>query len=238
MLSLLVIAGASAQEPAGSPPRPPGREMSLPSSEVKDTFFAWFLGLIAHGAQADVDNGQMREILPEFTSLLNVPFELISRFSLSLDPGTGAQRAELDFQKDIVVPVPFALLFYHPGTVALTRAVLFDVVRSTMSAADADADGTVGSPVFFLTLSDGSIFIDIHDWLESLFSEQLEDAWITNVVFFRWRGDWVGMLVGRGDRTLRFRSAYFDFTTDTIIFPVPDSLSSIGRALGRESSQP
>ena len=101
-----------------------------------------------------------------------------------------------------------------------------------MSAADAGAEGTAGGPVFSLALSEGTIFINIDDWLESLFSEQLEDAWITDVVFFRWRGDWVGMLVGRGDRTRRVRSAYFDFTRDTIVFPVPSSLSSIGRALG------
>ena len=65
--------------------------------------------------KSDVDNGQMREILPDFRSLLNVPFDLISRFALYADPATGVQRAEIDFQKDVVVPVPFLCFSTTPA---------------------------------------------------------------------------------------------------------------------------
>jgi hypothetical protein len=234
---LLAIGLACAEEPASPPPRP-GREVSLPRSEVKDTFFAFLLGLISSGTEIDVDNQEMREILVEFTSVLNVPADLITRFAQRVSPETGEQRLELDFVRDVVVPVPFALLFYHPGSVRMTRAIVFDVTRSTMSAADAGAAGTPGSPVYFLTLTEGSIFADIDAWLEALFSAQLEDSWIVDVVFFRWRGEWIGMLEGTGKTTGRIRRAYFDYTKNEIVFPAPDSLKSIGRKLSRDSSQP
>jgi hypothetical protein len=233
--AVLVIAHASAQEPARSS-APPGREVSLPATEVKDTFFAYVLGLIASRAEIDVDNRQMREILVEFTSVLNVPFDLISRFSQTVDPETGEQRIELDFQKDVVVPVPFSILFYHPGSVNVTRALVFGVTRSTLSGQDAEEDDTVG-PVFFLSLSEGSILVDIDAWLEALFSEQLEDAWITDVVFFHWRGDWIGMLEGKGKKTGRVKRAYFDFTKNSILFPTPDPLKSIGRRLASDPTR-
>jgi hypothetical protein len=237
VLSLLVIGPACAEEPASPPPRP-GREVSLPASEVKDTFFAFLLGLIARGAEIDVDNQEMREILVEFTSVLNVPADLITRFTQRVNPDTGEQRLELDFLRDVEVPVPFALLFYHPGSVRMTRAIVFDVKRSAMSASDAGAAGTPGSPVYLLTLTEGSIFADIDAWLEVLFSAQLEDSWITDVFFFRWHGEWIGMLEGKGKTSGRIRRAYFDYTKNEIVFPAPDSLKNIGRKLSRNSSQP
>ena len=236
-LFMLLVAGAWAQEAANAP-QLPGREVSLPASEVKDTFFAWALGLIAGGAEIDADNRQMREILVEFKSLLNVPFELIARFAQHVNPETGAQHIELDFLKDVVVPVPFSLLFYHPGSVTLTRAIIFDVTRATLSEPDAGTEGEAGGPLFFLALSEGSIFVDIDAWLEALFPQQLEDSWIRNVVFFRWRGDWIGMLEGRGKSTGRVKRAYFDFTKNGIVFPAPDSLKSIGRKLVSDSARP
>jgi hypothetical protein len=194
--------------------------VSLPSSEVKDTFFAYILGIITTGAEVDMDNEQMREILVEFKSTLNVPFDLISRVAQNMNPETGMRRIELDFQRDVVIPVPFALLFYHPGSIRATRVLSFDVRRSTW----ADAE------VFDLVLDDGSILVDLDEWLVALFSSHLEDTWIRNIVFFTWHGDWVGMLEGRGRSTGRVIRAYFDFTKNTILFPAPDSLKSIGRA--------
>jgi hypothetical protein len=234
---LLAAGSARAEETARSAPRP-GREVSLPASEVKDTFFAFLLGLIARGADIDVDNAQMREILVEFTSVLNVPADLISRFAQSVNTETGRQRLELDFLRDVEVPVPFALLFYHPGSVRMTRAIAFDVERSTLSADNAGAAGAPGSPVYVLTLAEGSIFADIDAWLEALFREQLEDSWITDVVFFRWHGDWIGMLEGRGKTTGKLRRAYFDYTKNEIVFPAPASLKYIGKRLSRDFSRP
>jgi hypothetical protein len=210
----------------------PGREISFPSSEVKDTFFAYALGIIGSGAEFDVDNAAMRTMFVEFNTALGVPFDLITRFSQTADPDTGERLISLDFVRDVVIPVPFSLLFYHPGSIYAAHHVGFTVHRSTWVDPDAGQDSPLREgPVYSLDLTEGSILVDIDDWLEALFSASLEDAWINAIVFFRWHGDWIGMLAGTGRRTRRVLRAYFDFTRNAIVFPVPASLNSAGREL-------
>lgn len=228
----LLAAFAFAEEqaaPAGQETmKPPGREISLPPSEVKDTFFAYALGIIGGGVEFDVDNAQMRTMFAEFKTALGVPFDLITRFSQHTDPGTGEQRIRLEFARDVVIPVPFTILFYHPGSIIATRFVGFDVHRSTWVDPDAGATLREG-PLYDLVLSEGSIFVNIDEWLKVLSS--LENASISHIIFFRWHRDWMGMLVGTGRGTRRVLRAYFDFTRNAIVFPVPPSLDRAGRDL-------
>ncbi len=229
---------AAAQDPssAGSPGAPgepaapvqPGREVSLPPSEVKDTFFAYFLGIISSAATVDMDNEQMRRVLVEFKSTLNVPFDLITRVTQAPDADTGDQVIGLEFSRDVVIPVPFAVLFYHPGSIRTSRYLSFDVQRSMWT--DPVAGGPA-APAFDLVLARGVVLVAIDDWLEALFSAHLEDAWIRHIVFFKWGGNWIGMLEGRGRWTAQSRRAYFDFTANRIIFPASDALNRAGREL-------
>jgi hypothetical protein len=89
---------------------------------------------------------------------------------------------------------------------------------------------------FDLVLARGRILVEIDGWLKALFSAHLEDTWIRHIVFFRWSGDWIGMLQGTGRPSGRMIRAYFDFTKNTILFPPPDSLKSVGRDLVPDSS--
>jgi len=218
----MLAPAAHAQEAPGRP----GREVSLPPSEVKDTFFAYFLGIISSGVAADMDNQQMRDVLVEFKSTLDLPFDLISRVSQQPDPESGNQVIEMQFTRDVVIPVPFALLFYHPGSIIASRYISFEVHRLPWN--DPVAGGPPGT-AFDLVLSHGTIFVDIDDWLEALFSSHLEDGWIHHIVFFKWGGSWVGMLTGLGQRTGRLRRAYFDFTSNRILFPAGDELNHSGQ---------
>jgi len=217
--------GQASREQAA--PAVPGREVSLPASEVKDTFFAYFLGIIASGTVVDMDNEQMRGILKEFRSTLDVPFDLISRVTQGPDPATGDQFIELEFAREVAIPVPFSLLFYHPGSITASRFLGFDVRRSMWT--DPVARGAA-APAFDLVLDRGSVLVDIDDWLEALLSAHLEDSWIRHIVFFKWDRDWVGMLEGFGRSTGRTRRAYFDFTKNQILFPASHELNAAGRA--------
>jgi len=202
--------------------------VSLPESEVKDTFFAYFLGILSRGMSVDIDNARMREILVEFKSTLDVPFDLITRVTQGPDAETGDQVIGLEFARDVAIPVPFSLLFYHPGSIGASRSLSFDVQRSSWT--DPVAGGPAG-PAFDLALARGAVLVDIDDWLEALFSAHLEDAWIQHIVFFKWGGDWIGMLEGRGRSTGQTRRAYFDFTENRILFPASDELNRAGRRL-------
>jgi hypothetical protein len=206
---------------------------------VKDTFFAYFLGIIGTAADIDMDNEEMRAILVEFKSTLDVPFDLISRFSQREDPESALRVLELQFQRDVVIPIPFSILFYHPGRITSTRLLQFDVHRSPWTDPDLPADPGLpaqAGEAFDLALAHGSVLVEIDGWLKALFSDHLEDTWIRHIVFFRWHGDWIAMLQGIGRSTGKVKRAYFDLTTNAILFPPSDSLKSVGNGLVPDSS--
>jgi hypothetical protein len=226
---LCLAAGICAQdsEPAASP----GREVSLPASEVKDTFFAYILGVIRVGAEMDMDNEGMRAILVELKSGLNLPFDLISRVSQHKDPESEDRVIALEFKHDVVIPIPFSILWYHPGRITSSQLLSFDVGRSSwVDPASPAEDGES----FDLSLARGRVLVEIDGWVKALFG--LEDTSIRHIVFFRWHGDWIGMLEGNGHSSDRVKRAYFDFTKNTILFPPPDSLKSAGSDLVPSSS--
>ena len=220
--ALLLCAGRAAAEapPPGAPASPPpGREVSLPPSEVKDTFFAYVLGVIHSGIDIDIDNAGMRAVLTEFRTALSLPFDLVSRVIQRTEPG-GARTIDVDFSRPVTIPIPFALLFYHPGSIVAAQDLTFDVA----------VEGTPAAPAYVLELSSGTVLINIDDWLEVLLRAYLEDTWIRHLVFFTWRGDWLGLLEGRGRRTDRQVRAYFNFTHNMIVFPTPAALDQVARA--------
>ncbi|MGO9307459.1 MAG: hypothetical protein ACLQDL_00375 [Spirochaetia bacterium] len=221
---------APAQEtaPVSVTTAPPGREVSFPASEVKDTFFAYFLGIIRAGAEMDIDNEQMRAILVEFKSTLNVPFDLIAGVSQHEDPASSRREIAVAFRRDVIIPIPFAILWYHPGRITSTRTLSFDVHRSFW--ADPAAPNKPGE-VFDLVLARGSVLVQIDGWVKAVLSGHLEDTWIRHVVFFRWYGHWIGMLAGTGRETGKMVRAYFDFTKNEILFPAPDPLRDAGHDL-------
>jgi len=223
-----VVAAVAAQDQPLSASLRPGREISLPPTEVKDTFFAYVVGIIAAGAEVDIDNAQMRDILTEFKSSLSLPFDLIARVTQHTDPGTAQAAIGLDFLRDVNIPIPFSLLFYHPGSIVASQDLLFQVTRSSMK--DPAALGVM-VPVYDLSLTQGSVLVDIDDWLEVLFRAYLEDTMIKHIVFFQSKGDWIGMLEGSGKRSGRVLRAYFNFTRNVIVFPPPASLDHAGKYL-------
>jgi hypothetical protein len=211
---------------AGRGEKRPGREVAVPKTEVKDSFFAYVLGIIRTGIDIDINNEQMRAILTEFKTSLDLPFDLIARVTQTTNNTSGVRSIGLDFLRDVNIPIPFSLLFYHPGSIVASRDLLFTVNRTV--AEDPALPGAL-SPVFDLSLSSGTVFVDIDDWLETLLAAYLEDTWIHHIVFFRWQGDWIGMLEGVGQKTGRELRAYFNFTRNTIVFPVSQELDAMGK---------
>ena len=229
--AFMCLAGTGICAQDNEPAAPPGREMSLPASEVKDTFFAYILGVIRDGAEMEIDNEGMRAFLVELKSGLNLPFDLISRVSQHKDPESAARTVALEFQHDVVIPVPFSILFYHPGRITCTRHLSFDVGR--LPWVDPGSSAEPGE-AFDLLLAQGSILVEIDGWLKALFG--MEDTVIRHIVFFRWHDDWIGMLEGSGRSTGGVKRAYFDFTKNAILFPPPSLLKRAGRRLVPDSS--
>jgi hypothetical protein len=235
LVLLLVTAGlmpASAGEADSERPQRPGREVSLPPSQVRDTFFAYVLGIVFEGLEVDIDNAEMREILTEFTSKMDVPFDLITRVIQHNEPETGERTISLVFNGAVVIPIPFSLLGYHPGTIRSTEEVSFRVLRSLYTD---PKDPKLSTWVYDLALSDGNVLVDVDDWIVYLLGNIFDKIQVRHIVFFNYDNEWIGLLEGKGKVFGRNMREYFDFTHNGIVFPVPPRLDEIGLDLMKAS---
>jgi len=229
VLTLVLCAGgaqlATAQSEDSAPSRRPGREVSLPPSEVRDTFFAYVLGIVLRGVEVDIDNAEMRAILTEFKSKLNVPFDLVTRVIQHSDEDSGERTISLFFNGAVDIPIPFSLLGYHPGILRSTEEVDFRVNRSLYTD---PKNPTIATLVYDLSLSGGNVLVDVDDWICYLLGNLFDKIEVRHIVFFNYEGKWIGLLEGRGRTWGKNMREYFDFTHNGIIFPVPIRLDAMG----------
>jgi len=229
LLALLLCAGVAPLMPAQSedaaPSRRPGREVSLPPNEVRDTFFAYVLGIVLRGVEVDIDNAEMRAILTEFKSKLDVPFDLVTRVIQRNDDDSGDRTISLFFNGSVDIPIPFSLLGYHPGILRSTEEVSFRVNRSLYTD---PRNPTVSTLVYDLALSGGKVLVDVDDWICYLLGNLFDKIEVRHIVFFNYEGKWIGLLEGRGKTWGKNMREYFDFTHNGIIFPVPIRLDAMG----------
>jgi len=214
--------GGTAQE--GRPGRP-GREIAVPPNEVKDSFFAYVIGIVSTGIEVDIDTAGMREVLTEFRTSLELPFDLVGRVHQVRGTGGEGGALGIDFLEDAAIPIPFSFLGYHPGSIRVTREILFD--RIVTSYLDTRAGGGEVA-VYRLALARGRLVVDMDRWLDDLLGDYVDDLPVENLVFFRWKGDWTGLLQGTGYKGQPLR-AFFNFRRNRIVFPVPAELDGLGR---------
>jgi hypothetical protein len=192
---------------------------------VRDTFFAYALGIVMTGLEVDIDNAQMRDILTEFQTKLKLPFDLVTRVIQQDQADTGARTISLIFNGDVAIPIPYSFLGYHPGMLRSTEVLNFRVTRTSYID---PRNPLVYTPVYELTLTDGSVLLDIDDWLVYLLNRVIDKLQIRHIVFFSYEGKWIGLVEGRGRLFGRDMRVYFDFTHNKIIYPVPDELDLMG----------
>ncbi len=232
MLAFCALAAspAGAQAGEGAPPGPPadlpGRELILPPSEVRDTFFAWLVGVVDAGRDAAIDNAELRGILTEFRSSIALPFDRIVEVRHRGPSADGRGALSIEFDGEIDIPVPFSVLWYHPGSLLSTRTLRFDERRFPALPAGPDP----ASPVYAFRLVEGAMTIDVDAWLDVLLGSVVDDLSIRLVAITRWRGSWRCLLGGTGREGRRIIAA-FDLARNTITFPVPRELVRLGLEL-------
>jgi hypothetical protein len=224
LIACLCLAAGAPAFPQMSLQRP-GREISLPPREVKDSFFAYVIGIIKADIDVELDAEAMREVLTEFRTSLDLPFDLIARVSQRHASEPDARIVEIGFAGPATIPIPFSLLGYHPGSVRTSETVRFRETRSTYSdGRESGAD----APVFRLAVESGTLLIDMDQWLDDLFGDYVDDLPVQNLVLFTWKGEWMGLLQGRGYKGQSLR-AFFNFRRNRIVFPIPAELDAVGR---------
>jgi hypothetical protein len=223
VLVLALAAAAAGAESAADLPLPPGRELFLPASEVKDTFFAWLVGVVDAGRDAELDNAALRDVLTEFRSSIALPFDRISLVRHNAPRPDGYGSLGILFDGGIDIPVPFSLLWYHPGSLRSTQVIRFDERRfASLPTASSPAE-----PVYSFRLVEGAMAIDIDKWVDVLLGRIVDDLSIRIVALARWRGAWRCLLGGTGREDRRIIAA-FDLARNTITFPVPHELTRLG----------
>lgn len=222
LLLAFAAAAAGAQSLPDAPP-PPGRELILPPSEVKDTFFAWLVGVVDAGRDASIDNAGLRDVLTEFRSSIALPFDRISVVRHEAPRSDGYGRLGIAFDGEIDIPVPFSLLWYHPGSLRATPVVRFEERRFSSLPTASDPAG----PVYSFRAVEGEMVIDIDEWVDALLGRIADDLRIRIVAIARWRGAWRCLLGGTGRDDRRIIAA-FDLARNTITFPVPRELTRLG----------
>jgi hypothetical protein len=223
LLLALIASAAGSQAAAGSPP-PPGRELILPASVVKDTFFAWLVGLVDAGRDASIDNAGLRDVLTEFRSTIALPFDRIAVVRHAAPRPEARGSLGVDFDGELDIPVPFSLLSYHPGSLRATRAVRFDERRFASLPL---AGGGAAEPVYSFRIAEGSMAIDVDAWLDVLLGRIVDDLSIRIIALARWRGTRRCLVGGTGREDRRIIAA-FDLARNTITFPVPSELTRLG----------
>jgi hypothetical protein len=208
----------------------PGRWISLSPREVKDSFFAYVIGIIREGVEVNIDAAGMREVLTEFRTSLDLPFDLIDRVWQRRETDAAEGALGLEFFGDATIPIPFSFLGYHPGWIRASQSVRFREMRFTYDEGRAAGER---APVYRLALEEGLLIVDMDQWLDDLFGDSIDDLPVRNLVFFTWRGEWVGLLHGLGYKGQPLR-AFFNFRRNRIIFPIPAELDARGRSFVTE----
>jgi hypothetical protein len=205
-------------------PAPPGRELILPPSEIRDTFFAWLVGVVDAGRDVSVDNAWLRGVLTEFRSTIALPFDRISEVRHIAPAVDERGSLEIVFDGEIDIPVPFSLLWYRPGSLRASRVVRFEERRFSSVPL---ADGSTASPVYSFRIAEGAMLIDVDEWIDVLLGRIVDDLAIRIVAVARWRGTWRCLIAGTGREGRRIVAA-FDLARNAISFPVPSELSRLG----------
>ncbi len=217
--------GLSAQpRPAASSAAIPGREISMPPDQVKDSFFAYAIGILVAGLDVEMTNQDLKNVLTEFKTYVNLPFDLIESVKSTGDASTGKMDFSIDFTADVRIPIPFSFLGYHPGSILATRQIDFVEYRPSPQAS------APATQMYVLRLSIGLVTVDVDDWLVFLFPRVVDDLYVELLAIFRYKDTWYGLLSGIGRKGEQLRE-YFDFTRNKIIFPIPKDLDQIGAAV-------
>jgi hypothetical protein len=216
---------------AGAAPQRPGREISMPRSEVKDTFLAYVLGIIHAGIEVELDNEFLRGILSEFKTTIGLPFEEVRLVSQLRVPESENNTLTIAFRQEMKIPIPFSLLGYHPGIIRSSEKVVFSELRSLSRAID---DGNIISPVYVFRLTEGYAAIDVDDWITFLFSSIIDDITVRVLAIFRFKDHWYCMLNGTGRRG-QLIAGLLDFRTNRILFPLPAIMGKFAAKLLQEA---
>jgi hypothetical protein len=158
------------------------------------------------------------------------------------DPtGAATARLTIRFVSAVDTPIPYRILWYHPGSIRTTAECQLREWRLPTLPVETPPDWKGAPPppltdVRLFALDEGEIFVDIDGWLDALAGGGLDDTLLGGFGVGRSGAREYGFAVGH-NREGRSRFGVFDFTADAVVFPLPKELRAANRTVRRRLEQ-
>ena len=223
-------------EQAGSAPARQALPEVLPfEPQVKEPVFAVLLALVRSGLYGVLTREHLERDLKRKGARSRLPYRTVREVARL--PALGqAATVSVRFEGPLDVPIPYSILWYHPGRIRGGDSCSFREWR--LGTVRLPHETKPGAPPTTLELSDvhllgleaGRLEVDIDGWLDRLMGSAIDDTALTGLAVFGYGGREYGMALGFNPQR-RARSGAFDFQEDQIVFPYPSELRTVGRLM-------
>lgn len=238
-VSLTSETAKNATETASSDPVV-GIPIRLPEAAgVKDPIFSILIGLVETNTYGTLTQQQLKQHLERSNKKSKLPYETVHQVTrLPQGPDHPTGEIEVQFGKDLRLPIPYSVLGYNPGSFRASQRCLFrewnlgNIVvthREEKDGAIRDVPVTLQKAHLF-GLAEGTIELDIDGWLDSMMGGNLDDTGIVGLLLCQYNDEWHGIAMGyNNDR--KGRSGALSFREDKVVFPSPPEMKTIGRTM-------
>lgn len=200
-----------------------------------DPVFGVLVGLIQSDARGTLSGDHLRQDMARLGKKSRLPAKRLG--FLRREAGTdGSTAIVLRLDGDMDLPIPYSILWYHPGSMIASRETVFEERRFGNMAvnhkdrATAPERSLQAEDVRLFRLREGRLAIDIDAWLDKLMGSALDDTEVSTLAIARYQGRWLGLAIGK-NRKGEPRSGVFDMVADKVLFPVPSDVRTIARAI-------
>jgi hypothetical protein len=232
VLGLLVAAEAGPPQPIADLPD------ALPMApDVKDPVFAILVGLLRADLHGVLTREHLEHQLARDGRESLLPYRRLHELRRTGGEegalGRPTATVEAQFEGPLVFPIPYRILWYHPGKIRAAATIVFrEWSFGSVNLPFDPATPIELEEVHLFGLERGELMVDIDGWLDFILGSALDDTEVSGVVMFREEGRDYGMAIGRNNKG-ESRSGVFDLAEDKIVFPVPAEMKLVARNMRR-----
>jgi len=204
--------------------------------QIKEPVFSVMVALLRSGLYGVLTREHLERELGRRSLRSRLPYRTVREVERLPAASGQTARVSVRFETALDVPIPYSILWYHPGRIRGGDSCTFrewklGSVRLPHESKPGASPTTLElSDVHLLGLDTGRLEVDIDGWLDRLMGSAIDDTALTGLVVFGYRGREYGMAIGYNSRR-RARSGAFDFERDRIVFPYPAELRTVARLM-------
>jgi hypothetical protein len=210
----------------------PPRELSMPKTEVWESFLGYLIGLLNAGVHFELEHDDLWSVLPELRARRNDPFELMRLVARRSAPG-GPADLSFSFVGALHIPLPVGVLGYHPVFVSASETVVLEESRfDAKIMRPGTPDEATLSPDLEYTMTEGYGQFTFAPWLIFLSGGFLDDFSVRGVALFKYNGTWEALMAGAstGGKVVCW---LFDLKRMRLLLTVPPALLDLAGELAR-----